>query len=386
MFTQIARVKNLLLSPGTEWDRIEADPVKPGRLVLRYVAPLALIPAAATFIGLAVLGVEVQGERYRAPLLSTAASVVLFIFLTAAAVYAFAWMIDRLAPSFGGRRDYRQAFKVSAYSLTAAMLAGAMTILPALGVFALLGAIYSAYLLFVGAPKLMHPAPENATNYAIVTTILAIACALAVGIGAMATASVSGGMFPNLVNLPAFTLGGAPKVPRPTGAVAVAASAPAAPIPHVRYGDEAGAASTDLKETAPLKLGDLDRVAAGALSEGTPGARTISVDAEYRRGRRYIVLQITLSDTIAKTIGFGGPATSEFDRETAEGYSRRRREGEAIIVEDWNNGSETGSYGKLTDDRFYVRAQGGGGVRPAELKAAVEAFGDETLARLQAAS
>src|SRR5262249_27224446 len=152
-----------------------------------------LIPALATFIGLGVLGVEVQGERYRAPMLAVAASALLFVLLTGAAVYVFAWVIAWLAPRFGGSRDFKQAFKVSAYSITAAMLAGAATVLPALGIFALLGAVYSAYLLFVGAPKLMHLAPENATSYAIATTVSAIALALAVGLAAMGAASVSGG-------------------------------------------------------------------------------------------------------------------------------------------------------------------------------------------------
>ena len=90
--------------------------------------------------------------------------------------------------------------------------------------------------------------------------------------------------------------------------------------------------------------------------------------------------------SIAATIGFGGPATSEYDRQTADGYSRRQRAGEAIIVEDWDNASRTGSYGRLVEDRFYVRASGGGGVLPADLKQAVKLFGRQTLAQFEAES
>jgi hypothetical protein len=383
MFSLFARVKNLLLSPGAEWEKIDTEAVKPGQLVLRYVAPLAFIPALATFVGLAVLGVEVGGERHRAPIPAMAASSALFVALTAGGVYVFAWILNRLAPGFGAKQSYPQAFKVAAYSLTAAMIAGAVTVIPALGVFALLGATYSAYLLFIGAPKVMHPAPESSVNYAIVATGSAIVLALGVGLAAMGAASVSGGMFPNLVRLPDFAALNPGASSQASLQSTVAASA--APQPKVRYGDDAGAASGDLKEAAPLMLEGLDRVAAGALKSGVDGDRTVSVDAEYRKGRRYIVLQITLSDSIARVIGFGGPATSEFDRETADGYSRRKREGEAIVVEDWNEGSQTGSYGRLTGDKFYVRAQGGGGVKPLELKRAVEAFGEETQQRLAAA-
>jgi hypothetical protein len=135
-----------------------------------------------------------------------------------------------------------------------------------------------------------------------------------------------------------------------------------------------------------MKINSLDRVAVNAERSGLAGARTIQVEAEYRKGGRYITLEMILSGTIASSIGFGGPATSEYDRETADGYSRRRRVGEAIVVEDWNKASRTGSYGRLIEDRFYVKASGGGGVLPSDLRAAVELFGRQTLAQLEAES
>jgi len=135
-----------------------------------------------------------------------------------------------------------------------------------------------------------------------------------------------------------------------------------------------------------MKLIGLDRVAIGVERSGLLGQRTINVEAEYRDGRRQVMLQILYSKTIAERLGFGGPSTSEFDRETADGYSRRRRVGEAIVVEDWDKVSETGSYGRLVDDRFYVKASGAGGLKPDDLRAAVELFGQETLAQFEAES
>jgi len=58
----------------------------------------------------------------------------------------------------------------------------------------------------------------------------------------------------------------------------------------------------------------------------------------------------------------------------------------AIIVSDWDRSSGTGSYGRLVEDRFYVRISGGGGVTAEEMKAAVELFGRETLAQFAAES
>ena len=379
----IARVSNLLLSPQTEWDVIDKEEAEPKKLVLRYVAPLAAIPAIAIVVGLSVVGVEVNGNHYRAPILEVVASALLFYALTVAGVFVFAHLINWIAPRFGAERSYRQAFKVSAYSITAAMVAAVLAILPALGVFALLGATYSLYLLFLGAPKVMRAGEKSAVNYSIVTTFAALMLALAVGLATMAVASPNGNLLPQLARLPDFALGEA----EPSTSVVDLEAAPLSPAAgELAAGAPAIATGGDLRGVTPPKLAGLDRVAVGVQRSGLPGARTTEVEAEYRKDRRYISLQIILSAAIGEKIGFAGPSTSEFDRETPEGYARRRRVGEAIIVEDWNNTSRTGSYGRLVEDRFYVKASGGGGVTPQELRSTVELFGQQTLAQLEAES
>ncbi len=382
MFALIARVKNLLLSPGTEWDVIDREEAVPRKLALGYVAPLAAIPTIAIVIALSVLGVQVGGEQHRAPILGVALSALLFFALAVVGVFVFAMVIDWLAPRFGAARNYRQAFKVSAYSITAAMVAGILAVAPALQVFALLGATYSLYLLFIGTPKVMHPAEKSAVNYSIVATISAIIMALAVGLATMATAAPSGNLFPQLPRMPDFGAN------EPAVAPGAAVNVASAPLPdsagRLAAGSPAIVTGGDLRSATPLKLGGLDRVSVGVERRGLAGARTIDVEAEYRGGARYLSLQILYSGTIAETIGFGGPSTSEFDRETTDGYSRRRRIGEAIVVEDWDQASQSGSYGRLVQDRFYVKAAGGGGVTADDLRQAVELFGQETLAQFEA--
>ena len=384
MFALIARVKGLLLSPGTEWDVIDREATTPGRLVVRYVVPLAAIPTIAIVIGLSVLGVQVGGEWHRAPLLGVALSALLFFALSIAGVFVFAKVIDWLAPRFGAARNYTQAFKLSAYSITAAMVAGVLTIAPALQVVALLGATYSLYLLFVGTPKIMHAPDKSAVNYAITATISAIVLALLVGLATMVAAAPSGNLFPQLPRIPDLWS----SAPAPLPAAGVNVESPPLPSSAGALGPGGGGVVSggDLRGATPQKLAGLNRVAVGVERSGLPGQRTVNVEAEYRDGRRSILLQIVYSRTIAEKLGFGGPSTSEFDRETADGYSRRRRVGEAIIVEDWDKISQTGSYGRLVEDRFYVKASGGGGVTADDLRAAVELFGKETLAQFEAES
>ncbi|MEP7211217.1 MAG: Yip1 family protein [Alphaproteobacteria bacterium] len=380
MANLVARVKNLLLSPNSEWDVIDREAIRSRNLVLGYVIPLAALPAAATVFGLSVLGVDVAGETVRAPWIWMLASAALFFAMSVLGVLVFAALLNALAPTFGAERNYAQALKVSGYSITSAMVAGIATAVPALGIIALIGASYSLYLLFLGVPRLMKPAPNSATNYSIVATACALVLGLLVGLVAMTTIGPSAHvLFPQLASIPGMA---APS------SVATVASAPAAPSPlpaPMPVVSPSGLVSTDaLKALAPEKLVGFDRVSLGVEASGLANSQSVSLDAEYRRGKRFIELEITHSATIATLIGFGGPATSEYDRETAEGYSRRRREGAAIVAEEWNRASKSGSYARLTDDQFYVKASGGD-VTPEELKQAVESFSAERLAQLERA-
>jgi len=375
----VARVRGLLLSPRTEWDAIAKEEIPLRRLVLGYVVPLVAIPTIATVIGLAVVGVSISGVPVRAPLLAVALSAVLFFVLAVAAVVAFALVIDWLAPRFKAPRSYKQALKVAAYSITAAGVAGVLTVMPALGVLALLGAAYSLYLLFIGTPKVMQAPPETAVNYSIVTTFAAIVLALGVGLASMAVSSPGGSLFPQIAQLPSFSRDSAAQPIADAAAVEPSVLPPAAG--QLREGGPGAVLGGDLRGAAPTVLSGLSRVSVGVERRGITGAQTVELDAEYRNGKRYIVLQIVYSDSIAETIGFAGPATSEYDRETTDGYARRRRIGSAIVTEEWNQSSRTGNYARLYDDRFYVKATGGGGVSPAELRTAVELFGQQTLAQ-----
>jgi hypothetical protein len=376
MLALIARVKNLLLRPATEWDVIDQEEVEPRRLALRYVAPLAAIPTLAIIIALAVVGVQAGGEWVRAPILGVLLSAFIFFVMTIGGVFAFAAIINWLAPRFGATKNYRQAFKLSAYSVTAALVAGILAAAPALQVFALMAGAYSLYLLFVGAPKVMHPEPKAALNYAIVTTFAAIAVALVVGAAAMAAIGPNAKLFPNLPRLPFVDQ--APPIQVETTLPTNAQSRPDSARPPRPAG-------SDLRGVAPETMAGLMRVATGVERSGQPGQRTVRLEAEYRDGGRSLTLQITYSPSIAQVIGFGGVSTSEFNRETADGYSRRRREGYAIIVEDWNTASQAGSYGRLTQETFYVKASGRG-VSTDELRTAVNAFDEETLAQFAAES
>jgi len=152
----VDRARNICLSPTTEWPVIAAEPTTTGTLISGYVVPMAAIGAVAGFLGGSLIGQSTFFlGTYRVPLF-TGLVVALFTFCMAiVAVFLVSLVINALAPSFGGQQDSIQALKVAVYSYTPAWIAGALRIVPLLGIFAIFAALYGLYLLFLGLPRLM---------------------------------------------------------------------------------------------------------------------------------------------------------------------------------------------------------------------------------------
>lgn len=174
------RVLNLLLHPNDAWDAIDAEPATIEGLYRVWVIPLAAIPAVCRAIGrLSFRGFEIFGFRYHENFVSVIGDAVASYALTLLSVFLLALVIDQFALQFGGERSRTQAFKVAAYSGTASWVAGVFMLLPNVGgLFAVLGAVYSLYLLYLGLPKLMRSAPAFTLNYFALTLVSALVMAI----------------------------------------------------------------------------------------------------------------------------------------------------------------------------------------------------------------
>jgi hypothetical protein len=157
----VSRVKNILVSPISEWRAIDDEPDRPSDILKNYVAILAAIPAVCGFIGLVLIGGSIVFGLI---------SAIIQYGLTLASVYVVAFVINALAPMFGGIRDFSRAFKVAAYAPTAAWVAGAFALIPALAVFMILG-VYSIYLFFIGLPILMRGRVDSSVAYILVVLV-----------------------------------------------------------------------------------------------------------------------------------------------------------------------------------------------------------------------
>ena len=176
----VDRVKNILLTPAAEWDRIDAEPADVNKIYMGYVLPLAALAAICAFIGLSIIGMSVFGTSYRVPIVTGAVLAVMRVIMGLVGVYLLAFITNALAPNFGSQQNMGKAHQLAAYGSTAGFLAGVFAILPALAILGLVG-LYSLYLLYVGLPKMMKTPEDKKMVYLIVIIVVAIVVQLVIG-------------------------------------------------------------------------------------------------------------------------------------------------------------------------------------------------------------
>lgn len=171
----VDRIKGILLAPRSEWPKIAAEPATVQSLFTSYVmilaaiGPLMILLSSALFAGFG-FGL---GFGLRAAIAAYINALV--------GVAVLALIVDVLAPSFGGSKDYVRSLKLVAYSFTAVWVAEITLIVPVLGwLIVLAGAIYGFYLFFLGAPLLGRCAADKAVPYTIVVVLCAIVLSIIV--------------------------------------------------------------------------------------------------------------------------------------------------------------------------------------------------------------
>ena len=171
----VDRVRNICVNPITEWPVIEQETTQPAELVISYLIPLAAIGAVAGFIGSTLLRAALPFGPIRVSLAAGLVAACVSFLLTIVGCFVIAFIINALAPTFGGRQDTTQAFKVSVYSYTPGLVAGILTILPILGsLVAIIAGLYGLYLLYVGLPVVMKAPQDKALAYTIVVVVASI--------------------------------------------------------------------------------------------------------------------------------------------------------------------------------------------------------------------
>lgn len=387
----LARIKCLLLKPKEEWPVIAGERTSIGGLMLSYVAIIAAIPVLAQMIGMLLFGVSVLGVTYRPPIMTTLTTALGQYVLSLIAVGIVAVMIDVLAPKFGGRRNLTQAFKVAAYGSTAAWLAGATALAPAISFLAILGA-YSLYLIYLGLPVLMETPREKSLAYTAVVVILAGLLFVIAGAvtrpliarphGGALSSAFAGSVLPEgraalaegRVTLPG---GRAVDIGEMQQAVARAEKM----TRNAREGTMTVVPAEKLAEFLPDAIGPYRQVSAESSSVGSPDMGGSRAEARYAFGEQSIELSVADIPMVGPMAAIGAAMQVRGERKTATGYNRTHVVNGDFVAEEWDEATREGSYTTMAGERFMITATGRGADMK-DLKAAVAAAGPDRIARL----
>jgi len=148
----IARVRDILIRPPTEWRRVASE--DPAPLIGSYVLPLALLGGVVSF---AASVLYAGAFAINAALVSKAVSALLYVVFAVLGVIVASWVIGWLAPRFGAETNGR-SMQLAAYAATPILVSALFAVAPPIaGVMMGVGVIYALILVAMGMQPLMPP-------------------------------------------------------------------------------------------------------------------------------------------------------------------------------------------------------------------------------------
>ncbi len=197
----VERAKAMIMAPKAEWPKIAGEETSVKDVLVSYALPLIAISPICALIGEQIFGIGGPFFSYHPSLMSSLTSAVVGFVLGIASLFLLSWIANFLSTKFGGKDDFAQAFRLCAYSATAAWVVGVFSLIPMLGFLGLLG-LYSLYVFYLGATPMMGVPEDKAGGYTAVTVLCVIVVSLIVGAvsGLMAGGAMLAGNYPQADN------------------------------------------------------------------------------------------------------------------------------------------------------------------------------------------
>ena len=381
----IERAKNICISPKSEWELIATETTPTAKILTGYVLPLAAVAAIAGFIGMCFIGQSMAFMgTFRMPVAWGLAMAIYHVVMAVVSVFVVGFLVDALAPTFGGQKNMAQAIKIPAYSYTPVWLASVLMIIPALGVVVLLAAIYAIYLIYLGLPRVMKSPPEKAAGYTAVVVISAIVVAVVISvIGGLITA-------PALIATGGYGMGGAPAPiydkASPMGkldefskkmeeAGKKMEAAEKSGDPNKQMEAALGALGTafsggkgveplsieELKPVVPETFSGLPRTSMKTERSGVTGFTVAKAQAVYGDASgKHVALEVMDTGGAAGLMGLATWMGVTGEVEDDSHMERTRREGRRLIHEEVSKRGGANKYSIVLGERFVVSAEGRG--------------------------
>jgi hypothetical protein len=173
----IDRIRNIILTPKTEWLVIDGESETPTSLLPKYVIPLLVLGAVAVFIGYGFIGIDAFFFKIKG--IKWGAWFAIRQLLSGLVGYFVAtYVIDALAPSFSSEKNLGKSAQLVAYASTASWVAAFFLIIPTLSILGLLG-LYGIDLFYTGLPVLKKTPEDKRIAYMIVAALVIIVVTLA---------------------------------------------------------------------------------------------------------------------------------------------------------------------------------------------------------------
>jgi len=190
----IERVKNILITPKTEWEVINNETATIGSVFTGYVLPLSIVSCVGTILsGLLFTGRFMSlGYTIGIAVVGIIVSLILF--------YVTVLIFDALAPSFGSEKNQGKSAQTVAYSYTPSYIAGLLSFIPVLGwILPFAAWVYGVYIMYLGLGPMKKTPEDKKVVYLLVTYVILIAIyfiltAILIGIVVAAIFGAAGGI------------------------------------------------------------------------------------------------------------------------------------------------------------------------------------------------
>ena len=177
----LQRVKNIILTPKTEWSAIALEKQSLTVVITSYVIPLVLIGAVATFIGYGLIGIN-YGILRMSGMGWGIKMAVIQVISAIVGVVVTAFVVDALAPSFGSEKNINKSAQLVAYGYTPAFIGALFSILPAIAIIGSLFSLYGIYLMYLGLGPIKKTPEDKKVVYLVVTIVVLILVYIVIGV------------------------------------------------------------------------------------------------------------------------------------------------------------------------------------------------------------
>jgi hypothetical protein len=165
----LEKVKGILFDPANSWQKVKEEKIDIKQFLFSYVLILAAIGPVSQFIGYVIIG---RAFGFRLSFFGGLFNLILSYVVSIAGIALASFIMGQLSLSLNYKKDFIEHFKLISYSLTPYWILSVFYIIPPISAIAIIGGLYSLYLLYLGTPIVIEVPKEKIIIYIIILVII----------------------------------------------------------------------------------------------------------------------------------------------------------------------------------------------------------------------